>query len=297
MAEAQAVMRLQKFLAQAGAGSRRSCESLITAGRVRVNGQCCMRLGTTVDPHTDRIELDGKRLLLPKSQRYIVLNKPEGYLVSRSDPHQSQTIYQLLPPEMTVLHPVGRLDQNSCGLLLLTNDGDLTEKLLHPRFKMEKVYHVQVRGRVSETALKYLREGVDLSDGRTRPARVVRLRSQGETAWLEFGLREGRNRQIRRMCRSVGLEVIYLKRISFGPLQLGTLPVGAWRDLSEVEVRTLIRRAAPPSSTARKSAKARQAVPAEKSEGPQSKGHRFKSATPRSAATAPPLSRPAHRSH
>jgi 23S rRNA pseudouridine2605 synthase len=250
MANPSPPMRLQKFLAQAGAGSRRSCEALITEGRVRVNGKKCITLGTCIDPERDLIELDGQKMLLPEQRYYLMLNKPEGYLVSRSDPHQSKTIYLLLPPECAILHPVGRLDQNSCGLLLLTNDGQLTEKLLHPRFKMEKVYRVQVRGKVSETALKYLREGVDLSDGRTQPAQITRLRPRGEHSWLEFRLKEGRNRQIRRMCRAVGLEVVSLQRIAFGPLQLGGLPEGAWRELMSEELRALQNKALTHAATA-----------------------------------------------
>lgn len=233
-------MRLQKFLAHAGAGSRRNCESLIRAGRVYVNGQCCTQLGTCVNPQRDRIELDGKPLHLPENYRYVLLNKPEGYLVSRSDPHHTRTIYQLLPPELAFLHPVGRLDQDSCGLLLLTNDGDLTEKLLHPRFKLEKVYHVQVRGRVSQAALQTLRQGVELAEGMTQPARVVYLGKHKAMAWLEFGLREGRNRQIRRMCQAVGWQVIHLQRIRLGPLELGQLPLGTWRDLNEKERKILL---------------------------------------------------------
>ncbi|PIQ28116.1 hypothetical protein COW36_05245 [bacterium (Candidatus Blackallbacteria) CG17_big_fil_post_rev_8_21_14_2_50_48_46] len=235
-------MRLQKFLAQAGAGSRRSSEQLILSGRVKVNGSVCDVLGTSVTPGQDRVQLDGREVLLPEQKFYYMLNKPEGYMVSRSDPHQPQTIYTLLPPEFEILHPVGRLDQNSCGLLLLTNDGDLTDKLLHPRFKMEKVYRVQVKGRVTELTLKYLSEGVELSDGKTLPARVVRLRQRSDHPWLEFTLKEGRNRQIRRMCRAVGLDVIYLERVAFGPLHLSKMPVGAWRELTEEEIRSLLKK-------------------------------------------------------
>lgn len=235
-------VRLQKYLAQAGLGSRRSSERLILAGRVAINGQICETLGTTIDPETDTVTLDGNKVLMPDEKKYIVLNKPEGYMVSRSDPHQPKTIYTLLPQEFEALHPVGRLDQNSCGLLLLTNDGELTEKLLHPRFKLEKVYKVQVKGKATDLALNYLRTGVDLSDGKTQPARVVRLKQRSENTWIEFGLKEGRNRQIRRMCRSVGLDVITLQRTAFGPLLLGTLPLGAWRELTEQEVQTLIKK-------------------------------------------------------
>jgi 23S rRNA pseudouridine2605 synthase len=237
-------VRLQKYLAECGIASRRSSENLILAGRVSVNGAVCEVLGTTIDPQKDSISLDGKKVLLPEHKQYILLNKPEGYMVSRFDPHQTKTIYTLLPEELGQLHPVGRLDQNSCGLLLLTNDGDLTEKLLHPRFKLEKVYKVQVKGKATDLALSYMRSGVDLSDGKTEPARVVRLRQRSENTWIEFGLREGRNRQIRRMCRSVGLDVVTLQRTAFGPLELGHLPVGAWRELSAQEIQTLLKKTA-----------------------------------------------------
>jgi 23S rRNA pseudouridine2605 synthase len=237
------VVRLHKYLAQAGLGSRRSSERMIQAGRVAINGKVCETLGTTIDPEKDTVTLDGNKVLMPDEKRYIILNKPEGYMVSRSDPHQPKTIYTLLPKEFEQLHPVGRLDQNSCGLLLLTNDGELTEKLLHPRFKLEKVYKVQVKGKATDLALNYMRTGVDLSDGKTQPARVVRLKQRSENSWIEFGLKEGRNRQIRRMCRSVGLDVVTLERTAFGPLLLGNLREGAWRSLTEEEVHILIKKA------------------------------------------------------
>jgi len=236
------VVRLHKYLAQAGLGSRRSSERMIQAGRVAINGKVCETLGTTIDPEKDTVTLDGNKVLMPDEKKYIILNKPEGYMVSRSDPHQPKTIYTLLPKEFEQLHPVGRLDQNSCGLLLLTNDGELTEKLLHPRFKLEKVYKVQVKGKATDLALNYMRTGVDLSDGKTQPARVVRLKQRSENSWIEFGLKEGRNRQIRRMCRSVGLDVVTLERTAFGPLLLGNLREGAWRSLTEEEVHILIKK-------------------------------------------------------
>lgn len=235
-------LRLHKYLAQAGLGSRRSSERMILAGRVAINGKVCETLGTTIDPEKDTVTLDGHKVLMPDQKKYILLNKPEGYMVSRSDPHQPKTIYTLLPKEFEQLHPVGRLDQNSCGLLLLTNDGELTEKLLHPRFKLEKVYKVQVKGKATDLALSYMRTGVDLSDGKTQPARVVRLKQRSENSWIEFGLKEGRNRQIRRMCRSVGLDVVTLERTAFGPLLLGSLRQGAWRELTEEEVHILIKK-------------------------------------------------------
>ncbi len=259
------VVRLHKYLAQAGLGSRRSSERMIQAGRVAINGKVCETLGTTIDPEKDTVTLDGNKVLMPDEKKYIILNKPEGYMVSRSDPHQPKTIYTLLPKEFEQLHPVGRLDQNSCGLLLLTNDGELTEKLLHPRFKLEKVYKVQVKGKATDLALNYMRTGVDLSDGKTQPARVVRLKQRSENSWIEFGLKEGRNRQIRRMCRSVGLDVVTLERTAFGPLLLGNLREGAWRSLTEEEVHILIKKTKIKTD---KSARSPSAKPAEEAEAP-----------------------------
>jgi len=258
-------MRLQKYLAQAGLGSRRSSERMILAGRVAINGKVCETLGTTIDPEKDTVTLDGHKVLMPDEKKYIILNKPEGYMVSRSDPHQPKTIYTLLPKEFESLHPVGRLDQNSCGLLLLTNDGELTEKLLHPRFKLEKVYKVQVKGKATDLALNYMRTGVDLSDGKTQPARVVRLKQRSENSWIEFGLKEGRNRQIRRMCRSVGLDVVTLERTAFGPLLLGNLREGTWRSLTEEEVHILIKKT---KIKAEKPARVPHAKPTEAAEAP-----------------------------
>ncbi|MGE3725025.1 MAG: pseudouridine synthase [Candidatus Sericytochromatia bacterium] len=258
-------MRLHKYLAQAGLGSRRSSERMILAGRVAINGKVCETLGTTIDPEKDTVTLDGYKVLMPDEKKYIILNKPEGYMVSRSDPHQPKTIYTLLPKEFESLHPVGRLDQNSCGLLLLTNDGELTEKLLHPRFKLEKVYKVQVKGKATDLALNYMRTGVDLSDGKTQPARVVRLKQRSENSWIEFGLKEGRNRQIRRMCRSVGLDVVTLERTAFGPLLLGNLREGTWRSLTEEEVHILIKKT---KIKAEKPARVPHAKPTEATEAP-----------------------------
>ena len=232
-------LRLHKFLAQAGLASRREAERLIAAGRVMLNGQVVTGMGRVVDPASDEIRLDGKLITSRPALTYLMLNKPEGYLVSRGDTHQRATVYELLPRRYHSLHPVGRLDGNSAGLLLLTNDGELTQRLLHPRHHVEKVYQVQVCGRVEPEQIAELRAGITLEEGRTQPAEIRQLRRLKSGALLEFRLREGKKRQIRRMCQAMGWEVESLTRLQLGPLALEQLPPGNFRELSAVEVNKL----------------------------------------------------------
>jgi 23S rRNA pseudouridine2605 synthase len=229
-------VRLQKLLAEAGVASRRGAERLITQGRVRVNGVTVGEFGARADPARDRIEVDGQLLPAPERKRYIVLHKPRGYLTTREDPRRRPRVFDLLPGIPERLHPVGRLDFDAEGLLLLTNDGALTDRLAHPRHGVRRVYHVLVVGAVGAGALRRLEGGVMLEDG---PARVERARALREApdgaVWLELTLREGRYHEVKRLCRAAGLVVRRLRRVGFGPLRLGRLPAGAWRELTDAE--------------------------------------------------------------
>lgn len=231
--------RLQKVLAGLGVASRREAERLIAAGRVTVNGQLVTQMGQSVDPETDSIELDGQLLAQKPPLTYLLLNKPVGYMVSRHDPHAKHTVYELLPQKYHYLHPVGRLDSNSAGLLLLTNDGELTQRLLHPRHKVLKRYQVRVRGQVKPDQLQALCQGILLDDGPTQPAKILLKHPAPQGAWLEFNLREGKKRQIRRMCKAMGWQVEELIRFEMGPLKLGRLLSGQTRLLRPQEIAEL----------------------------------------------------------
>jgi len=233
--------RLQKVLAAAGIGSRRRCEELIAAGRVQVNGQVVTRLGTRVDPLRDDIRVDGRpvRPLRPDRFRYVMMHKPVGVVTTLRDPQGRPTVADLLPKGFPRLFPVGRLDRDSSGLLLFTNDGELAAALLHPRYEIPKTYRVTVQGHPSPRALAALRRGVVLEDGPTAPAQVRVLSRDRDTSVLEVVIHEGRKRQVRRMCAAVGHPVVALQRVGFGPLSLGRLPPGAVRELSSREVEAL----------------------------------------------------------
>jgi 23S rRNA pseudouridine2605 synthase len=240
MAEASAALadgeRLQKVLAARGVASRRVCEDLIAAGRVAVNGAVAV-LGRRVDPDVDLIEIDGVPVGIRPDLVYYLLNKPAGVITTTSDTHGRDTVVDYVPAEPRVF-PVGRLDQDSEGLLLLTNDGELTNHLTHPRYGVEKEYIATVfGGTVRPGAVRMLREGVELDDGITAPADV----SQPEPGVLRITLHEGRNRQVRRMCEAVGHPVERLIRVRIGPISDRRLPPGRWRDLSNDELRTLQR--------------------------------------------------------
>jgi 23S rRNA pseudouridine2605 synthase len=230
--------RLQKVLAQRGVGSRRACEELIAAGRVQVNGEVAA-LGRRVVPETDRVTVDGVPVSVEPGLVYYLLNKPPGVVSTARDTHGRPAVTGLVPPQPRV-HPVGRLDADSEGLLLLTNDGDLTYRLTHPSFGVEKEYLVEVDGPPKPGTVRRLREGVDLEDGRTAPARVAVVRPNG----LRITIHEGRNRQIRRMCAAVGHPVRRLVRTRIGPLRVAALAPGEWRELTPAEVRALERAAA-----------------------------------------------------
>ena len=218
--------------------SRRHAEALILAGRVTVNGVVVRALGTRADPARDRIALDGERIPPAGVRRTIVLNKPRGVVSTLEDPEGRPTVAALVAGAGR-LYPVGRLDLNSTGLLLLTNEGDLAAGLLHPRRTVPRVYHVKVDGTPSEEAITRLRRGVRLADGRTAPAHVRVLERLPTKTWLGVTVIEGRTHLVRRMCEAVGHRVDKLGRVRLGPIALGTLPPGAWRDVTPRELAAL----------------------------------------------------------
>jgi 23S rRNA pseudouridine2605 synthase len=243
--------RLQKLIAAAGIASRRHAEELIKAGKVAVNGAVVTELGTKANPETDHIKVNGRlinQLLKPKEKVYVLLNKPKGYLSSLSDPKGRPLVTQLVPSSLGRLHPVGRLDFNTEGLLLLTNDGDFTNHVTSAKNRIPKVYRVKVKGIPTENAIERLRRGVRLDDGvRTAPAEILPLEQTGVNAWFEMTLHEGRNQQIRRMFDAIGHSVLKLSRERIGPLNDSRMKPGDWRLLLPVEVKRFYRPTREPS--------------------------------------------------
>ena len=231
--------RLSKILAEAGLASRRGSERLIAEGRVAVNGQTVMAQGTTADPARDRITVDGRPLGAPEPKRYVLLNKPRGFLTSRIDPRGRPVVLDFVREERVRLFPVGRLDFDAEGLLLLTNDGDLAQRLLHPRFGMRRVYEVEVEGRVGAAALPRWARGVALRDGPAKASEVRLLGRTRNTTWLRLSFTEGRYREVKRFCQALGHRVVRLRRVQFGPLRLGRLRPGAIRPLTSAELARL----------------------------------------------------------
>ncbi len=227
-------IRIQKYLSSAGICSRRKAEAYIRSGRVRLNGEILTVLGTKIDPHKDRIEVDGRPVGAPAQKIYIALNKPKGYVTSCDHPGQSLVVDLVDLPDR--IYPIGRLDKDSVGLLLLTNDGRLHHRLSHPSFDHEKAYEVTVDRPIADGALSHLSSGVVLKGVKTRPANVERLSGRR----FRIVLKEGRNRQIRRMVSKMGHKVVRLKRIRVANIRLGNLPVGAWRHLTAAEKKTLL---------------------------------------------------------
>ena len=232
-------MRINKYIAKSTGCSRRKAEDLILEGKIKVNNKVCTDLATVVIEHEDKIELEGKAITLDFPLIYIMMNKPKGLVVTRADEYDRKTVYFILPPEFNFIKPVGRLDKDSEGLLLLTNDGELINKILHPKFKLEKVYQVTVAGKISPAQLTKLREGIDIGDGVTLPAGVYIRKNYERKTTLKFVLREGRKRQIRRMLESVESKVISLRRTQVGDIQLGKLPQGQWRYFTRQEINFL----------------------------------------------------------
>lgn len=232
-------LRLNRFLAASGVASRRKCDDLIRAGRVTVNGRAIVELGTQVIPDRDLVTVDGERVGLPTRRWVLVLHKPREFLVTASDMRGRKTVMDLVAEIPERVFPVGRLDYMSEGLLLFTNDGELAYRLAHPRFKVEKLYRVEVAGGVEPKVIRALSEGVVLDDGPTLPAEVRVVAQNGNRTVLEIQIREGRKRQIRRMLSLFGHDVKRLIRVRFGPLELGTLESGTWRSLAPHEERLL----------------------------------------------------------
>ncbi len=242
--------RLNKLLAHAGVGSRRHVEELIVAGRVSIDGQPVRELGTKVDPEAQQVTVDGQPVKLERSV-YWVVNKPRGYLCTNEDPAGRPRAIDLVPHVEQRVYTVGRLDEDSEGLLLLTNDGDLAHRLMHPRFGVEKTYQVQVAGHPSRDDLQQLLKGVWLSDGHVRAERMKVMKSQGDSTWLQIVLSEGKNREIRRMLARLNHKVLRLRRTALGPVQLDKLPRGKARKVSLEELNALRRIVAAPASPER----------------------------------------------
>ncbi|KAB0665580.1 pseudouridine synthase [Oryzomonas japonica] len=232
--------RLQKLISQAGITSRRAAEELIVNGRVTVNGVIVTELGSKADPATDRVAVDGKPLQFSEKHLYILLNKPTGYITALKDSQDRPLVTDLLKGVEERVYPVGRLDYNTEGLLLLTNDGDWANRLMHPRHEVEKEYHVRVRGKVLEQQLKRMAGGVELEDGVTAPATVRMVKSSDQNDWISVTIHEGRNRQVRRMCEVVSLSVVRLRRVRYGSLEIGALKPGQFRYLTDAEVQGLL---------------------------------------------------------
>lgn len=234
-------VRLQKLLSRAGVASRRRAEELILAGRVRVNGEPVTELGARVDSERDRVEVDGREVAL-SAPAWIALHKPPGYVTTRRDPQGRPTIYDLLPAKLRGLFHVGRLDADSEGLLILTNEGDVANRLLHPRYGVDRVYEVEVEGRVSAATERRLLRGIELEDGPARAQAIERRRATAPgITRLRITMRDGRKRIVRRMMAAAGHPVRRLVRLSHGPVRLGRLAPGAWRRLSTREVEALHR--------------------------------------------------------
>ncbi len=245
-------MRLNKYLAHTGITSRRAADRLIEQGRVMVNGRTIYTMGVKIDPKKDRVSLDGREVNLRQGESTsLLLNKPVGVLTTRHDPEGRQTVLDLIPPQFHHLRPVGRLDYLSEGLVLLSDDGDLIYRLTHPSFEHEKEYWVQISGRVPEPALRKLGKPIQLEDGIVH-ARVRRLKTipaeqrfwidddpESKHSWLIFTLKEGRKRQIRRMCKAVDLNVLRLIRVRIGSLHIGDLKPGQWRPMTARQIRAI----------------------------------------------------------
>src|SRR5262245_13023607 len=236
---AVAMERLQKILSQAGVASRRASEQLMLEGRVTVNGATVRELGTKADPAADDIRVDGRRIRLAEQHRYLLLNKPRGYVTTRSDPQRRPTVLDLIGGVREYVYPVGRLDYETSGLLILTNDGELAAKLTHPRHAVARVYEARVLGIPDAHDVQRLGKGVVIDGRRTQPAIVKVLHAGEDEATLEITVREGRNRQVRNMCEAIGHPVTSLRRVAIGPIRDARLRLGHWRDLRADEVKRL----------------------------------------------------------
>jgi 23S rRNA pseudouridine2605 synthase len=291
--------RLQRVMASAGVGSRRECEVIIEEGRVEVDGQVVVELGVKVDLDEQEVFVDGERLV-PERLQYFMLNKPPGIVSTSRDPSGRTRVIDLIKTDRRVYN-VGRLDQSSEGLILVTNDGELANRLTHPRYGVEKVYHVQVAGIPSPANLRQLEKGVYLAEGKAQATRVRFLRKVKNSSWIEIVLAEGRNREIRRMLATIGHKVRTLKRVAIGPLRMRDLPVGAHRQLTASELRALKRVATGAPAPRRKKPTKSEAGRAEKKRKTATRSGGKKSAATRKPAkkkgprTKPKIGSKSHR--
>ena len=231
-------VRLQKYMADCGIASRRKSEELITAGKVKVNGKVAS-LGDKVDPAKDKVSVDGHKVVRDTEFRYVMLNKPRGFVTTLSDELGRKCVAELVGDVGVRVYPVGRLDRDSEGLLLLTNDGEFANNMMHPSKHVPKTYRVTVRPAINESILNHLMTGIMIDGKTTLPAEVKVISQEPNRVVLEIVICEGRNRQIRKMCEAEGLEVARLKRVAIGPVRLGMLKQGAWRDLTSQELKSL----------------------------------------------------------
>ncbi len=230
-------MRLQHFLAKAGVASRREAEKLILQGKVKVNGEVIYKLGTQVDPNSDQISFQNKLLSLVPQKTYILFHKPRGVIVTKKDPQKRKTVFDCIPNLHPSVNAVGRLDYDSEGLLLLTNDGDLAHQLTHPSSEIKKEYWVELNEIPSSEKLKQLEKGIILEGTKTAPARIQKIKK--EKIWFSIEIHEGKKRQVRRMFEWAGVKVLRLVRVRIGSLNLGDLPVGGYRELNPAEIAAL----------------------------------------------------------
>ena len=233
-------MRLQKYMAHCGVDSRRKCEEYIDSGRVKVNGEVIKTQGYIVESD-DRVEFDNKIIKLEKEMVYIALNKPRGVVSTVSDEKDRKTVLDCIGEEKVRLYPVGRLDRDSSGLILLTNDGQITQQLLHPKHEIEKTYLATIEGEISKEDLLPLNNGIELDDGMTSKANFRIIEKRANKTRVECKIHEGRNRQVRRMFEAINHPVLFLERIEFGPIKLGKLGRGEYRHLSNKEIESLRR--------------------------------------------------------
>ena len=233
------IERLQKFIAMCGVASRRKAEEFIVDGKVKVNGQVVTELGFKVDTEKDKVEVDNQKIKQESNKIYIKLNKPTGYVTTVKDQFDRKCVLDLIDVKERV-YPIGRLDYDTSGLLLLTNDGDLANKLMHPRYKVYKTYIALVKGKLNGTDLGWLRHGVKIDeDYKTAPALVEVVESDGEKTTVKISIYEGKNRQVRKMLKAVGKDVVKLRRVSFGNISIGKLMSGKWEHLSSEELKYL----------------------------------------------------------
>ncbi len=236
------MIRINKYLSAAGVSSRREADRLIEQGRVKVNGKIVQTLGSKIDENKDRIEVDGKIVEGTQGKIYILLNKPPEFLVTLKDPFQRPTIMDFLPKLKTRIFPVGRLDFDSEGLLLMTNDGELTNRLIHPRYEIKKNYLVKIQGHPEKVQISRLERGIPIDGKKTAPAKISPISSSPKRSLFKVELHEGRKREIRRMFEAIGYHVLLLRRIKFAGLTLDGLNPGDWRYLTDIEVQNLYKK-------------------------------------------------------